>query len=269
MAIEVEEQILELAATDAGEVIEGLAAEEGEGDLLAPDFLAKLSGVEEDAGVVGLAHHVGELPAAHIHVKRSLQVLGGKRGTLGSLHRRQLRIVTDEEQAVVGTGIDEVDEILQQAAHAGNLAGMGVGGNHGRLVHDEKRVGKLVFPAEEHAQPIAGGHTVDPLVDGERLAARILGDHLGGTTRGGQEDGAHADVVKRLHQSAHQSGLARAGVALQDKQETLPFLINKVGKPLHRRTLALCGREAEMGQKPIVKCALHGVLRLLFQRVFC
>ncbi len=77
VAVEVKEQVLEFAALDAGEVVKGLAAEEGEGNVLAADLVAELGGVEEDAGVVGLPHHVGESSAVYLDVEGGLQVVGG------------------------------------------------------------------------------------------------------------------------------------------------------------------------------------------------
>ena len=246
MAVEVIEQVLELPAGHAHEVVERPAAEEGEGDVVGIQLVAQQGGVVEDAGVVGLPHHVGEPAAADADIEGCLQVFGGEGGTLGRVHWRQLGVVANQQQPVVGGGIDVVEEVLQQAAHPRQFARVRLGGDHRGLVHDEECVAVLVLLAQEHPQSVARGHAVYPLVDGVGLAPRILGDDLGRAPRGSKQHRAHPHIVQCLHQRAYQTRFACARIALQNEQQALALLVDEVRQRRDALLLAARGREAEV-----------------------
>ena len=247
MVVEVVEQVFEFAAGHAREVGEGLTAEEGEPDVAVVESVAQQGGVVENAGVEGLAHHVGEACAADVQVVAMVQVLGVEGGTLGGVHGWQLRIVSDEEHPIVRGAVHVLDEVVQQTAHPWQFAHRRLGRDHRGLVHDEERVAVLVLLAEELADAVARAQPVDPLMDGVGLATCVLGDDLGGTPGGSQDHRLHLQLLQGTNQRAYQAGLARACVALQDEEELLAALENETRQGLHRHALAVGGLEPELG----------------------
>ena len=182
-------------------------------DVFVLQQCAQMGGIPEDAGRVGLSHHLGEGVAYDLEAVAA-HVVVAEGWAFVVTHGRQLGRVAQQDEPAASASIDEVDEVVEQSACTVETAGeVFVVGYHGGLVADEEEVLPHVVVEGEDGVLVDGLLAVDALVDGEGRMVGIEGEHLGCTTRGSQQHTLALQLLHRLDQGTDEGGLARAGKA--------------------------------------------------------
>jgi hypothetical protein len=132
-----------------------------------------------------LAHYLAQLYPVYAGPEAVGQQFGVEGGAQELAHRRQLRRITDEQQAVGAALKHKAHEVVEQASFAESL----FVGNHGSLVHDVEHFLLAIGLAlkTETLSGRAAGLAVDFFVDSAGWHARVSTHHLGGAAGGGHQ----------------------------------------------------------------------------------
>ena len=186
------------------------------GNLIKSVFehAAHQRGVEEDARLRLLPHHLVHRAVDDVTVgvhRRRVE----RRAEIGP-DGRQLRAVADQHQAASAAAADVLHEVRKQRSAAENGSALRVVRKHRGLVDDEHR-SALGVDVEREFRFVIGVRalTVNAFVDGKCLFLSVLGQHFGGTPRGGQQHGFDSQVFKRTDKPGDKRRFSGSGIAVQ------------------------------------------------------
>ena len=230
---------------------------------------ADLGGGEDDATPAILPDDLRQLAAGGADIVEHLHILRHEGGRVVLPHRRELAVVTDEDELPLGVVLKEVCEDVA-AAEAEHPALRLPVGDHRSLVDEVDpepplpvivgdgggaeegehllrrllvRHGMAALPLlilEEVLDAVAiAVEVVDERVERLRLHTGTEGEHLGRTTGTGGEHIECAEVADVVDKRAEESGLAGAGVAPED-EDGLVIAADEGAEVIHR--LPLSGR---------------------------
>ena len=215
--------------------------------MFAGDQLTDSGGVEEDATVLILAQHLAQVAVKDGH-SVTLHDVCEQCGRFRFAHRRQLSLVSDEQQTAVAPGIDVLHEVVEQASAAESGVGSTQIGHHRGLVYHKERVGKkIVVEVETAARSVEGALSVDFAVDGEgRMPIAVHRKHLGGPARRGHQHHLLPQLRERLHDGTGDRGLPRTGTSGENHERMRVAGGEKTGKRLDGLFLFGSGMETEV-----------------------
>ena len=218
------------------------------GDVIVRNHLSDHRGIIENTRFLALSEYLVQITFIHLQtISLQHRRMQGWRFLLA--YRRQLRLVTYQQQAVVTSLIHEMHQVIQQASASKAHPSQSHIGNHRRFIYHEKRIGiEIIIQIKLSLYSRKRFFTIDTAMDGIGRRTAVQREHLRSPTRRCQEHHLLANLLQGPDDGTRERCLTRTRTTSQNHHGMRISIGKKLSKHLQGMCLFLGWRKAKLLQ---------------------
>ena len=218
------------------------------GDVIVRNHLSDHRGIIENTRFLALSEHLVQITFIHLQsISLQHRRMQGWRFLLAD--RRQLRLVTYQQQAVVTSLIHEMHQVIQQASASEAHPSQSHIGYHRRLIYHEKRIGiEIIIQIKLSLYPRKRFFTIDTAMDGIGRRTAVQREYLRSPTRRCQKHHLLTNLLQGPDDGTRERCLTRTRTTSQNHHGVRISIGKKLSKHLQGMCLFLGWRKAKLLQ---------------------